>query len=309
MLKVENLSISYEREILTDINFSLDRGNIIGIVGANGEGKSSLLRVLSGFQDANSGDAFWNEKRIQGPSYRLVPGHDDIQLVNQDFHLDLFHSVEENVRNAMLYLSKDLQETFSAELLDLVNLTDLSKQQARYLSGGEKQRLAIARALASEPDVILLDEPFSHLDAHLKLKLGVYLQELAKVRKLLVILVSHDGTDIMEWCQKVIFIANKGIARIAAPKEFYFEPTDEYEALFFGEVNKMKVDGKEVLFRPTEYRKNKTLGTKVQLVSTQFCGFYYRNIVRVNNKLMWRLYSSKPFNEISYIQISTKKTK
>jgi len=307
MLKIENLSIRYEREILNNINFSLERGSVIGIVGANGEGKSSLLRVISGFQDASEGDVFWNDKRVQGPAYRLVPGHDDIQLVNQDFHLDLFHTVEENVRNAMLYLTKELQDSFSKELLDLVNLTDLGKQQARYLSGGEKQRLAIARALASEPDVILLDEPFSHLDAHLKLKLGVYLQELAKVRELLVILVSHDGADIMEWCQQVIFIAEKGIARIASPKDFYFEPTNEYEALFFGEVNKAKVDGREVLFRPTEYRKNKTLGVKAQLISTQFCGFYYRNVVRTNNKTLWRLYSSKPFAEISYIQISMKK--
>lgn len=309
MLKVENLTISYEREILKDISFSFDAGNIVGIVGANGEGKSSLLRVLSGYQDANSGTVTWKGKKVVGPSFRLVPGNEDIQLVNQDFHLDLFHTVEENVRNAMLYLQKDLLDSFSQELLELVNLTDLAHQQARYLSGGEKQRLAIARALATEPDVILLDEPFSHLDAHLKLKLGVYLQELAKIRKLLVVLVSHDGTEIMEWCKQVMFLSERGIARIAAPKDFYYHPTNEYEALFFGEVNKIKVEGDEVLFRPTEYRKNKTLGQKVNLISTQFCGFYYRNVVRLNNKTVWRLYSSKPFDEISYIQISTKRKK
>ncbi len=306
MLEIKNLGISYSREILKDLNFTIESGSIIGIVGANGEGKSSLLRILSGHQDATAGEVRWNGKQVRGPQYNLIPGHPDIQLVNQDYQLDLFHTVHENVKHGMSYLSNDIQETFSLELLELVNLTHLAKEEARHLSGGEKQRLAIARALASEPDVLLLDEPFAHLDAHLKLKIGSYLQELARVRKLIVLLVSHEGKEVMEWCKEIYFLANQRILRKASPEEFYFQPTNEYEAAFFGEINKGKIDGTECLFRPIEYRKHKTLGEKVKLVSSQFCGVYYRNIVRVSKNTAWVLYSSKPFAEISYIRVSKK---
>ena len=306
MLEVKHLGVTYSREILRDITFSVVPGSIVGIVGANGEGKSSLLRILSGHQDTTTGEVFWNKKKVLGPNYNLLPGHPDIQLVNQDYQLDLFHTVHENVKHGMSYLPNDVQETFSAELMDLVNLTDLAKEEARYLSGGEKQRLAIARALASEPEVLLLDEPFAHLDAHLKLKIGTYLQELAKVRNLIVILVSHEGKEIMEWCREVYFLANKTFQRKGTPEEFYFQPESENEALFFGEINKGKLNGREVLFRPVEYRKHKTLGTKVDLISTQFCGVYYRNVVRVSKNVSWILYSSKPFAEISHVQIQKK---
>lgn len=306
MLRVNDLSIRYDRSILEKVSFSLKAGEVVGIVGANGGGKSSLLRVMSGFQDANEGEVTWNDKIVRGPAYNLVPGHPDIQLVNQDFHLDLFHTVYENVMHGMMYLPNDVRETFTEELLLLVDLKHLEREQARYLSGGEKQRLAIARALASEPDVLLLDEPFSHLDAHLKLRIGTYLQELARIRKMLVILVSHEGREIMEWCGKVLFLNNGNIERTGAPEEFYYQPSSEYEARFFGEINAFKQNGEEVLFRPTEYRKNKTLGQKVTLVATQFCGVFYRNVVKVSAKNQWVLYSSKPFSEISYIQITTK---
>lgn len=306
MLQVNNVSVAYDEVILHDISFGLSPGEVVGIVGANGEGKSSLLRVMSGFQDAASGEVVWNGKKVQGPSYKLVPGHDDIQLVNQDYRLDGFHTVHENVKHGMSYLPNDVQATFSLELLDLVGLMDLKEKEARTLSGGEKQRLAIARALASEPDVLLLDEPFAHLDAHLKLKLGTYLQQLAKLRKMIVVLVSHDGAELMEWCEKILFLRNGTVQRVASPQDFYFRPENAYEALFFGDVNTLKIEGEEVLFRPVEYRKNKTTGVKTELISAQFCGAYYRNVVRVNKNLQWTLFSSKPFAEISYIQVTRK---
>ena len=128
MLEVKNLGVSYSREILEDLNFSIDSGTIIGIVGANGEGKSSLLRILSGYQDATTGEVRWNGKLVRGPQYNLLPGHPDIQLVNQDYQLDLFHTVHENVKHGMSYLPNDVQETFSLELMDLVNLSHLAKE-------------------------------------------------------------------------------------------------------------------------------------------------------------------------------------
>ena len=176
MLAVRSLNLAFKHTVLHDLTFEVAAGSIVGIVGPSGGGKSSLLKIIAGLLDANSGEVTWRNQRVKGPADQLVPGHPEIQLVNQDFGLDIYHTVEENVVQKMLYLPNDVRKQFSEELLDLVELTHLRSQQAIHLSGGEQQRLAIARSLAVEPEVILLDEPFAHLDAHLKVRIGNYLK-------------------------------------------------------------------------------------------------------------------------------------
>lgn len=276
MLSFKDIQVQYEDEhpILKGVSGNLNPGDVLGIVGASGGGKSSLLGVLGGFLDPSSGNAFFKEKKIKGPSEQLIPGHPDIQLVNQNFALDLYHTVRENVLVKMAYLPKDLKENFANELLDLVELTSLSDKKAIYLSGGEQQRLAIARALAVEPDVILLDEPFSHLDAHLRFKIGDYLRELVKVRSIACILVSHDGMEIMQWCNRIIFMQDGEFKRIATPKEFYFQPSDWNEGVFFGELNTLKIGDEQVLFRPNEYRLVEQVGISLKKEQEFFCGTF-----------------------------------
>ena len=168
------------RSILTNIQLTVKKGEMLGLVGPSGAGKSTLLHILAGLLDASKGTVKLDGELILGPKDRLVPGHPEVQLVNQEFGLDLYHTVRENLIVKANHLTKEIRDQFADELLDLLGLTSIANSQAVYISGGEKQRLALGRALIMEPKVILLDEPFAHMDAHIKRKVVHYLQALKK---------------------------------------------------------------------------------------------------------------------------------
>ncbi|ASS48630.1 MAG: hypothetical protein A3D31_07260 [Candidatus Fluviicola riflensis] len=308
MLAVRSLNLAFKHTVLHNLTLEVQTGSIVGIVGPSGGGKSSLLKIIAGLLDPDSGEVTWNGKRVKGPADQLVPGHPEIQLVNQDFGLDIYHTVEENVVQKMLYLPSDVRTQFSEELLDLVELTHLRTQQAIHLSGGEQQRLAIARSLAMEPEVILLDEPFAHLDAHLKVRIGNYLKVLSEVRGTTCILVSHEGQDVLQWCSTIHFMQHGIIQRSDSPEAFYFKPASAYEGLFFGEINVLNKGKKnEILFRPNEYQTVKSgAGIKVRFVSAQFAGAYWRNTVCTNNNETLVLFAQQSLDDVEKIEIKRK---
>jgi ABC-type Fe3+/spermidine/putrescine transport system ATPase subunit len=293
MLVINDIQLRFDREILSKISLSIHAGEIVGIVGASGGGKSSLLKIIAGLLDPSSGEVLLNGKIVKGPSQKLVPGHEAIQLVNQDFGLDIYHTVLENVQQKILYLPTDVRNVFSDELLDLVELTHLKSQKAISLSGGEQQRLAIARALAVEPDVLLLDEPFAHLDAHLKQKIGNYIQSLASIRKMTCILVSHEGQDVIEWSKKIYFIEKGEVKRVDTPYNFYNFPSSLYEARFFGQINELKINGVSVLFRPQQFIKKTKDGIEVIVISCRFAGIYWIHEAVTSKKEKIVLYAPK----------------
>jgi iron(III) transport system ATP-binding protein len=307
MLEVSGIALSYTREILAGVSFNVKKGQIAGIVGPSGSGKSSLLKIIGGLLGPDAGNVSWKGERIKGPSERLIPGHPEIQLVNQDFALDLFHTTEQNIVQKMLYLPNDTRAAFASELLRLVGLEELKDEKAVVLSGGEQQRLAIARALAAEPEVLLLDEPFSHLDAHLREKIGNYLRELARVRQLTCILVSHEGQDVLQWCEEIHFVWNGRIARSASPPDFYFRPSSAAEAQFFGDINEVVRNGRAVLFRPVEYEiDNETPEIEVQFVDATFAGIFWRNLACTARGEMIVLLAQEPLKNVRGINIRKK---
>ncbi|MDH4472311.1 MAG: ABC transporter ATP-binding protein [Fluviicola sp.] len=306
MLAVRSLNLAFKHAVLHDLTLEVQAGSIVGIVGPSGGGKSSLLKIIAGLLDANSGEVTWKDKRVKGPADQLVPGHPEIQLVNQDFGLDIYHTVEENVVQKMLYLPTDVRQRFSEELLDLVELTHLRGQQAIHLSGGEQQRLAIARSLAMEPEVILLDEPFAHLDAHLKVRIGNYLKVLSEVRGTTCILVSHEGQDVLQWCSTIHFMQHGVIQRSDSPEAFYFNPSSAYEALFFGEINVLNEGQKgELLFRPNEYTIVQSgQGITVRFITAQFAGAYWRNTVCTSNNETLVLFAQQSMDDVEKIEVT-----
>lgn len=307
MLSVRSVRKRFHSPVLNGISLDIPAGTIVGIVGPSGGGKSTLLKIIAGLLDPDEGSVFWNDKRIIGPSEQLIPGHPDIRLVNQDFGLDVYHTTMENITGQMHYLPPETIQSFSEELLELVELEHVRNQQAIHLSGGEQQRLSIARCLAREPEVILLDEPFAHLDAHLKVRIGNYLKVLSSVRGTTCILVSHEGQDVLQWCSEIHFMHEGVLKRSAAPVDFYFRPTSSYEALFFGEINELVMENGPLLFRPSEYTIcPKDEGIPITFVSSEFAGPYWRNTVCTSKGEIVVLFAQESLNYVEAINIVKK---
>ena len=308
MLDVQSVHLSFERKILDGVTLNLQPGEVLGIVGKSGAGKTSLLKIMAGLLDPTEGEVYFEGKRVIGPNQKLVPGHDDVQLVNQDFALDLYHSVEDNLKQKILYLPKKERDAFVNELLEIVELEHTRNQQAITLSGGEQQRLSIARALASEPKLLLLDEPFVHLDQRIQLKISNYLMEMKRVRKMSIVLVSHDGGEVLSFSDKILYVKNGKIRRKTTPVKAYYNYKTIEEGELYGWVNSVKIDGKTIYFRPDEYEVaplNKAQ-INIDFVDTTFIGGAYRNtFVRQDGKPVV-LVSNEALNNVEGIRIKRK---
>ena len=254
MLTLSDIALSYgSRKVLSSVTLRFGQGTIAGIVGPSGTGKSSLLKIAAGQLNPSAGEVSLHGKKLPGPSMKLIPEYKDIQLVNQDFNLDKYHTVVQNVREKILHLPKEDQQILMDEVLDLVELGHLRNQQAYLLSGGEQQRLSFARALACEPEVLLLDEPFAHLDQRLRLKIMDHLLRLNEIRKIVIVIVSHDGAEILGVVNRLIHLSDARVVRDDVPERIYYAPDSLEQAELLGPVNNINIGDKQVMFRPNEY--------------------------------------------------------
>lgn len=278
ILEAQQIQLAYEeRNILCDVSFSLAKGACLAIVGKSGAGKSSLMKILACLITPDSGRVIFQEKPLPDPITLLIPGHPEIKLVNQNFDLDLFHTVKENLRIKIPGYVESVKKNLIDELLDVVELADLAEQQVRYLSGGEQQRLALARALVTEPDVLLLDEPFVHLDPRLRMKIERFIQQKVKDWGGAIIIVTHDGREAMSWAERIVYLKSGRIQRIDSPKNFYETPLDIEEAAHFGAINCIQWQEKKVLFRPQAFQCVQKDGLIARKLSAKFLGTHYEN--------------------------------
>lgn len=303
MISLKNISFKRGgRTILKDISLKLNKGEIFGIVGPSGAGKSTLLQIMSGLLDAEHGAVFLGKDQVVGPSQRLIPGHPEVQLVNQEFGLDNYHQVYENLWVKANHLNEELKKEMIEELLDLLDLSHLATSQAIHLSGGEKQRLALGRALIMESKVVLLDEPFAHLDAHIKRRVIDYLLRLKKARKTTFVFVTHDGQDVLTFADRIGYFNDAEIKRISKAEEFYLKPANEIEARFFGDINKINLDKRAYLFRPSQFSLTKSSVHNYELIVSfkekVFGGPYSIFTFKVGSKNTITLYDTK---DISYV--------
>jgi len=311
MLNVENVSLQFDRVILEGISLTVNKREIVGIVGKSGAGKTSLLRIMSGLLQPTFGKVELHGEAVRGPKIKLVPGHPEIQLVNQDFHLDTYHTVEENVREQILYLPMKEREQLVSELLELVELDEIKHQKATTLSGGEQQRLALARALACEPKLILLDEPFVHLDGRLRSKLVKYLLDLKEIRGTSFVLVSHDGAEMLALADKILCMKKGRIYRQGKPKDLFYKPRSIEEAKLFGPINSALIEGKRLLFRADEFSidyLSDGIPLDLTLDKAIFVGGIYENYFSTSRKEHVMLYSiNNALTDVQKVYISKKK--
>ena len=305
MLTIKNITLSYDRPILRNVNLNVSRGELIGLVGKSGAGKSSLLKIMAGILAPNEGSLTWNSEEMPNSSDLLIPGYKNISIVNQDFKLDIYHTTEENIRESILGYPYIKREKRITELLKLFQLQHVSQTKASYLSGGEKQRLAIARAIAHAPDVLLLDEPFGHLDAVLKQRLSEVILKLKFQENLGIILVSHDPQDILGLCDKITFLRKGKLSKYRKPQEIYYLLKNKEIAKLFGPVNEINFGNKIHLFRPDEFETSEKDGIPVSFQYAMFSGGFYQSYMLCEEKLIV-LYANNPLYDVRYIQIRRK---
>ena len=238
MLQVKNLKFSYKKTpVLKDLSFNVKPGEYLAVIGESGCGKSTLLKVLRGEYDLNNGTVFWKKEQILGPKHNLVIGYDFMKYVAQEFELEPFISVAENIGQHLSNFYKEEKKERIAELLEVVELTALATTKVKLLSGGQKQRVALARALANAPEILLLDEPFSHIDNFKKQSLRRNIFKYLKDKNITCIVASHDKEDVLGFAEQMMVLNDNKIEAYNTPEQLYKKPETPLIASFFGEFN------------------------------------------------------------------------
>jgi len=278
VLKLANISFGYtSKEVIKNIGFKANKGDYIAILGESGSGKSTLLEIIYGLLHIEKGTVFWNDEKLLGPNFRLIPGEDFMKYLPQDFDLMPYTTVEENIGKYISGQDKNKEKRIR-ELLKVVDMTEFSQTKVKNLSGGQKQRVAIAKVMAKE-----LDEPFSHIDNFRKNKLRRDLFKYLKSKNILCIVATHDTTDALSFADKILVIRNGKLIANKAPEALYTNPKSAYIASFFDEINKIPVSEidpndiskKSVLLYPNQIKLAEKEGFKATVIASYFKGSYY----------------------------------
>ena len=236
IIELKDISISFgEQTVLDGINLYIRDGEFVTLLGPSGCGKTTTLRIIGGFEEPDSGDIFFEGKKINGvPSYKR-----QVNTIFQRYALFPHLNVYENVAFGMRVkkAKEGVIKEKVAEVLKLVNLEGLQKRRIDTLSGGQQQRVAIARALANEPRVLLLDEPLAALDLKLRKDMQVELKKIQQSLGITFIFVTHDQEEALTMSDTVVVMDAGKIQQIGTPKDIYNEPKNAFVADFIGESN------------------------------------------------------------------------
>ena len=192
---------------IQDFSMSIDEGEIVALLGNSGSGKSTILRLIAGLETPKSGSLRINQKVMFDNTLNLAPQERGIGMIFQDYSLFPHLTVLQNVMFGVPRKRKKERENSAMKVLAMVQLMDHARKYPQECSGGQQQRIAIARALAAEPNILLLDEPFSNLDEELKKSVRTEIKDLLTKYNITAILVTHDKEDVAAVADRVIHIA------------------------------------------------------------------------------------------------------
>ena len=288
MLTVRDISFSYiDTPNLNSISLSLTKGKNLALIGESGCGKSTLLKLIYGLYDLDEGQIFWNDIEVLGPKFHLIPGMPFMKYLAQDFDLMPFITVAENVGKYLSNFYPEEKKARIVELLEIVEMTEYANVKAKFLSGGQMQRVALARVLALEPEVLLLDEPFSHIDNFRKNSLRRKLFGYLKEKGITCIVATHDSTDVLAFADEVAIIKEGKIIESGIPKFIYDNPRDKYVASLFGDVNEIEVGGEIKYVYPHQLKVSLHSDLKVEIVNSYFRGSHYLIEAKYGNRVLF----------------------
>lgn len=240
LLRTEGLSKTYagsKHPALHDFSLQVEKGEIVALLGESGCGKTTALRVMAGFERADSGTLHLQQRQLIGPGVFTDPAARGIGIVFQDYALFPHKTAAQNIAYGLQKFAAKERKQRLNEMLDLVELSAYAQRYPHQLSGGQQQRVALARAMAPQPDVLLLDEPFSNIDTVKKNHLREELHALLKKTGTTAIFVTHDTRDVMAIADRVAVMRKGQILQTGTPRELYEKPRVPYLARFFGNSN------------------------------------------------------------------------
>ncbi|OXM15907.1 ABC transporter ATP-binding protein [Paenibacillus herberti] len=192
--------------VIEDLSFAMSRGETVGVLGASGSGKSTLLRLIAGLEMPERGSISINGRVIVDERVFVEPEKRGVGMVFQDYALFPNMTVADNIVFGLHKLKREERRLRLEEMLELVQLSGYVRRYPHELSGGQQQRVALARALAPQPSVLLMDEPFSNLDAHLKAAIRSELRQILRQAGTTCLLVSHDEADVDAICDRSLHV-------------------------------------------------------------------------------------------------------
>jgi len=237
-ISIQNVSKRFGDFVALDgVSLEVPAGSLVALLGPSGSGKSTLLRIVAGLETADAGAIHIADEDVTGTS----PQDRGIGFVFQHYAAFKHMTVFENVAFGLRIRRRSKAEIRDRvhELLDLVQLEGMAKRYPSQLSGGQRQRMGLARALAVEPKVLLLDEPFGALDARVRKELRIWLRRLHDETHTTTVIVTHDQEEAMEVAETVAVMNHGRIEQVAGPVELYERPANEFVMGFVGAVNRL----------------------------------------------------------------------
>lgn len=238
-LIVTGLSRSFgERLAIDAVDITVRTGTLTAILGPSGCGKTTLLRIVAGLDHPDAGVVTLSGTVVQAPGHHVPPERRGVGLVFQDNVLFPHLTIAENVGYGV---ARNLRNAATSRLLELVGLADVGRRMPHEVSGGQQQRAALARTLATDPRIILLDEPFSQLDAHLRERVRSDMIQAIKRTNTTALLVTHDQEEAFALADEVIVMSEGRIHQVGSPQEIYHNPADRFVAEFVGDATLVPV--------------------------------------------------------------------
>lgn len=238
-------------KVLQEFNQKFEDGEFITLLGPSGCGKTTMLRLIAGFEKPSSGEIYIGDKLVSSEKEFLPPEKRGIGMVFQSYavwpHMNVFDNIAYPLK--IQKISKSEIEERVNQVLKIVHLEQYKDRFPSELSGGQQQRVALGRALVAQPEILLLDEPLSNLDAKLREEMRYEIKEITKKLKITVIYVTHDQIEAMTMSDRIVLINKGEVQQVAPPQEIYSKPKNMFVANFVGKVDfiKGKVEGSKIL--------------------------------------------------------------
>ncbi|MFT5788834.1 MAG: iron(III) transport system ATP-binding protein [Shewanella sp.] len=237
-LQVSNVHSRYQKQVVLEgLDLTVEKGEIVALLGPSGCGKTTLLRAIAGLQNITEGEIAINGHTVVSDKVFIASEKRGIGMIFQDYALFPHLTVAENILFGVKLADKELRLARLAKMLSLVKLDGLGERYPHELSGGQQQRVSIARALAYEPEVLLLDEPFSNIDAKVRREMMLEIRQILKRHHISAVFVTHSKDEAFVFADKLALFNQGKIVQCGDAETLYLRPQDKYVADFLGASN------------------------------------------------------------------------